>query len=75
MDAGDTLRILDEERFEVVWTTDGWQTTQRHAEPRPGQRGLQRGHCTRTAGASEFEWTLHWPEQDRLAWIQCESQD
>ena len=27
MDAGSTLRILDEKRFEVVWTIDGWQTT------------------------------------------------
>ncbi len=44
MAAGNTLRILDEERFEVVWTTDGWQTTHTYGEPRPGQRGIQRGH-------------------------------
>ena len=28
MAAGSTLRILDERHFEVVWTADGWQTTQ-----------------------------------------------
>ena len=26
MDPGSTLRILDERRFEVVWTDDGWKT-------------------------------------------------
>ena len=40
--AGDTLRILDEERFEVVWTDDGWKTTQPRsaaAWAAPGLRG------------------------------------
>ena len=25
---GETLRILDESRFEVIWSSDGWKTTQ-----------------------------------------------
>ena len=41
--AGNTLRILDENRFEVVWIADGWRTTAHHGKPEPGQRGLQRG--------------------------------
>jgi len=28
MDAGSTLRILDERQFEVIWTADGWRNTQ-----------------------------------------------
>ena len=40
---GDTLRILDGERFEVVWSDDSWKTTQDHGQPRARQRGLGDG--------------------------------
>ncbi len=43
MNAGDMLRIVDADRFELVWTTDGWKTTRERAEPRTGQRRIQRG--------------------------------
>ncbi|MFZ0304279.1 MAG: glycoside hydrolase family 15 protein [Terracidiphilus sp.] len=66
MDAGRTLRILDEKQFDVVWTSDGWQT--RNATP---SRGLgSAGFSADIApapGSTELEWTLHWTEQD--AWL------
>ena len=33
MDAGSTLRILDERRFEVVWSDDGWKTVNTDVQP------------------------------------------
>ncbi len=35
--AGDTLRILDTDRFEIVWSADGWKTKST-SQPQPGQR-------------------------------------
>ena len=71
MVAGDTLRIVDDTRFDVVWSVDGWKTTQSTLEPQPGKRGLQRGSAA-TASNHEtngefvgLSWTLHWPEQNR----------
>src|SRR5579863_703287 len=34
--AGDTLRILDEDPFEVVWSLDGWKSTRRTASREMG---------------------------------------
>ena len=77
--AGQTLRILDESHFEVVWSADGWKTTQiADAADPPGQCGIQRGSLppARNAESGGLLWTLHWPEQGSLAWIQCgESSD
>jgi glucoamylase len=64
--AGDTLRILDEDRFEVVWSRDGWKST--HHTP---SRGLgSSGFCADleipiTAQAGELSWTLQWTEKGR----------
>ena len=73
MDAGKTLRILDEKRFEVVWTDDGWQTKHTTASRALGSAGFS-ADVTPATGSGELEWTLHWPECGRLAWIQCEGQ-
>ena len=40
MNAGSTLRILDEKRFEVVWTDDGWQTKHTTASRSLGSAGF-----------------------------------
>ncbi len=66
MDVGSTLRILDDARFEVVWTDDGWRT-QHVAASRPlGSAGFS-ADITPVTGSGEVEWTQHWPEQD--AWL------
>ena len=59
--AGNTLRILDEDRFEVVWTGDGWQTVNRTVSRNLGSAGFS-ADITAPAGCRELEWTLHWTE-------------
>ncbi len=66
--AGDTLRIIDESNFRVVWSRDGWKTA--HTTP---SRSL--GSCGHVADipppdnaakdGAGLSWTLHWPDQDR----------
>ena len=62
--AGDTLRILDEDRFEVVWTADGWQTMQTTPSESQGSSGFS---VDIEAGSEqgELSWTQHWPGTGR----------
>ena len=61
---GDTLRILQEGRFDAIWSADNWKT--KHVA---SSRSLgSAGHCADIvpdAPAGGLSWTLHWPEQDR----------
>jgi glucoamylase len=66
VNAGDTLRILDSDRFEVTWTTDGWKTTHVTQSRSLGSAGFSADISTalETAG-SELSWTLQWTDQGR----------
>ena len=66
MDQGGTLRILDDVRFEAVWTDDGW-LTQHTAASRAQGNAVFSVDITPAAGSGELEWTQHWPERD--AWL------
>jgi glucoamylase len=66
MAAGNTLRILDKRQFEVIWTTDQWQTKQKAISRSLGSAGYS-ADISPTSGTEAVEWTLHWPEQD--AWL------
>jgi glucoamylase len=66
MDAGRALRILDEKKFDVLWTGDGWQTKQTTSSRALGSAGFS-ADIAPANGCSELEWTLHWPE--RNAWL------
>ena len=71
MVAGDTLRIVDDTRFDVVWSVDEWKTTQSTLSRSLGSAGYSadllptasnhgtNGECV------GLSWTLHWPEQNR----------
>ncbi|MFZ0337625.1 MAG: glucan 1,4-alpha-glucosidase, partial [Terracidiphilus sp.] len=59
--AGNTLRILEDSRFEVVWTGDGWQTVNTTASRNLGSSGFS-ADIAAPAGCRELEWTLHWTE-------------
>ena len=64
--AGDTLRILDDSQFEVLWSADNWKTT----ETAPSRSIGSSGHCADVSTASDqqsgdLSWTLHWPDQNR----------
>ncbi|HET7103549.1 MAG TPA: glycoside hydrolase family 15 protein [Terracidiphilus sp.] len=64
--AGDTLRILDKNHFEVVWSTDGWKNVRTTASRDLGSAGHSADIATGTdAQQGEILWTFHWPEQER----------
>jgi glucoamylase len=64
--AGDTLRILDEEQFELVWTADNWKSTHRLLSNSVGDCGYSAEVSTAPDQAGgDLSWTLHWPEQNR----------
>jgi glucoamylase len=64
--AGETLRILDGGRFDVVWSADGWQTTHTLGSRSLGSAGYSADLPTSGDQAgSGLSWTLHWPEQER----------
>ena len=63
--AGSTMRILDEKRFELVWSGDGWRTTHTEASRSLGSAGVSADVATTPEQAGGgLSWTLHWPEQD-----------
>jgi glucoamylase len=66
LDAGKTLRIIESEDFDVVWTDNGWQTKQAMTCRAVGCAGYS-ADITPTADSSELEWTLHWSQRD--AWL------
>jgi glucoamylase len=61
--AGGTLRILDEARFEVVWTDDSWKTTNKTSSRGLGCAGFS-ADVKPAAGSAGLEWTMHWTESD-----------
>jgi glucoamylase len=66
MAAGDTLRILDGDRFTVSWTTDEWKTVNTAASRSLWNAGFSVDISTAPrSGGSELSWTLHWTEQNR----------
>jgi glucoamylase len=64
--AGQTLRILDPKRFDLIWTTDDWTTKHTAIGRSLGSAGfsadIDLGNDTGT-----LQWTLHWTEQN--AWL------
>jgi glucoamylase len=64
--AGETLRIHDGPKFDVVWSTDGWKTTNTTPSRALGSAGCCSDIPTEAAQAgSALSWTLHWTEQGR----------
>ncbi|MGB6687784.1 MAG: glycoside hydrolase family 15 protein [Terracidiphilus sp.] len=69
--AGETLRILEDAQFEVLWTADGWKTKQRTESRSLGSAGFCADIVPHADGdqaeadSSGLSWTLRWPEQDR----------
>jgi glucoamylase len=63
---GDTLRIIDESRFAVTWSVDGWKTA--NVTPSRGLGSV--GHSVDIStepdqAGGELLWTLQWTEQGR----------
>ncbi len=64
--ASNTLRILDERIFLLVFTRDGWKTTEKLMSRSVGNVGAS-ADVVPGPGVEALEWTLYWPEQD--AWL------
>jgi glucoamylase len=64
--AGNTLRILQDTQFEVLWSADNWNTKQCTQSRSLGNAGYCADLSTapNQAGGG-LSWTLHWPEQNR----------
>jgi glucoamylase len=62
--AGDTLRILDGDRFDLLWSADGWKTVQTAPSRSLGSAGYS-AELAPADGRGDLSWTLHWPEQGR----------
>jgi glucoamylase len=66
IEPGETLRIIDENRFSVTWSVDGWKTTTLTQCHSLGSAGYSADISTGTAAAGgELSWTLQWAEQGR----------
>lgn len=64
INADDTLRILNGDRFDLLWSADGWKTVQ----TTPSRSLGSAGYSADIAPAQErgnLSWTLHWTELGR----------
>ncbi|MDR3734013.1 MAG: glycoside hydrolase family 15 protein [Acidobacteriaceae bacterium] len=68
MAADRTLYVLDPAAFELVWSVDGWQTTQRTQATELGLAGFNvQVPKEATERAERIVFTMHWPAEDRWA--------
>ncbi len=65
MTQGGTLRVTDEARFQMVWTTDGWATTHRTDSRQVGHQGSFVDVRAGENQTTPIEFTLFWPEENR----------
>ena len=68
--AGRKLRVLDERRFDLVWTADAGKTMQLAHSRSFGSAGFS-ADLEPPAGCGEIEWTMHWPDDGNgsEAWL------
>ena len=62
--AGFTLRVVDAQRFEVVYSFDNWKTTERKLADVVGFPGTMADvpvPAMNDAGPNKLEFTMHWP--------------
>jgi glucoamylase len=62
---GGTLRIMDEARFSVVYTTDGWKTQDRVDARVVGRPGAYVDLPIASDQTESILFTMHWPDDDR----------
>ena len=63
--AGQTLRILDEDRFELVWSIDNWKSTRHTPSRELGSAGFSADMDIPASHAGELSWTLQWTGRNR----------
>lgn len=60
-----TLRVTDQDRFQVVWTVDNWATTNRTESRQVGHPGSYADITPGPEVSGEIEFTLFWPAENR----------
>jgi glucoamylase len=65
MTQGGTLRILDANHFNVVWTSDNWSTTNHLESQSVGKPGCLADIPTSSTQTGSLIFTLFWPDQNR----------
>ena len=61
---GNTLRIIDADRFDLVWSTDDWKTIKSTTCRELGSAGFS-ADIPASFSPGQISWTLKWPEKDR----------
>jgi glucoamylase len=64
IDVGDTLRILDGERFNLMWSDDGWRTVNSMRCCEAGSGGFS-ADIAAGVGPGQISWTLQWTAANR----------
>ena len=60
------IKLPNEDRFELVWSIDGWKSTHHTPSRALGSSGFSADiEIPVNALASELSWTLQWTEKDR----------
>ncbi len=62
--AGDTLRILDPERFDLVWSPDNWKTVHTVESQSFGSAGFSADIQTAVGQSGALVWTLRWTDSN-----------
>jgi glucoamylase len=70
--AGQSLRIIDRDRFRVVWSLDGWATAHTQDSRVVGYPGSYVDIPTSEGQTCTIVFTLFWPGQDRWLGRNCE---
>jgi glucoamylase len=65
MRQGSTLRIMDAERFRVVWSADNWATKSATDAKVIGRPGAFVDIAVGAQQTGSIVFTLYWPAQDR----------
>ena len=67
IEAGETLRIMDERRFQVTWSADNWQTVEQAASTSAGSAGYWVDLPVPGQAGGKIAWTLRW--SDSSEWL------
>jgi glucoamylase len=62
---GGTLRVVDAERFQLVWTADNWATTNRTDSRQVGHPGSYVDVAAGPEQTGSIVFTMYWPNEDR----------
>ena len=65
MTQGGLLRIVDAEKFQVVWSADEWKTSQRIDAQEVGPAGSYADIAVPPEVTGAVHFTMFWPEQNR----------